>query len=137
MSDESNQALDPNRERFVPWGKASSLKPDQRIVTKTPLTELWDDNGTLSGKRIRNLAQTDLVELLRSGPVQFLVADAGLKLRWIPTRQPFEFWKTVRPQIAYPEKPIYREQFPNEIAYLASEWRGRTGECLILLEKHH
>jgi hypothetical protein len=113
------------------------LKPDQRIVTKTPLTELWDDNGTLSGKRIRNLAQTDLVELLRSGPVQFLVADAGLKLRWISTRQRFEFWKTVRPQIAHPEKPIYREQFPNETAYIASEWRGRAGECLVLLEQYH
>jgi hypothetical protein len=102
-----------------------------------PLTELWDDNGTFSGERIRNLAQTDLLELLRSGPVQFLMADPGLKLRWIPTTQRFEFWKAVRPQIAHPGKPVYREQFPNEIAYIASEWRGRTGECLILLEKYH
>jgi hypothetical protein len=117
--------------------KASTLRPDQRIVTKTPLTELWDDGGTLTGGRVRNLDQTDLVELLRSGPVQFLVADPGLKLRWIPTPQRFEFWKTVRAQIAQPDKAIYRAQFPNETAYIASEWRGRTGECLILLEKYH
>jgi hypothetical protein len=113
------------------------LRFDQRIVTKMPLTELWDDGGTLAGERVRNVDQTDLVELLRSGPVQFLVADAGLKLRWIPTPERLEFWKTVRPQIAHPEKPIYRAQFPNETAYIASEWRGRTGECLILLEKYH
>ena len=114
------------------------MRPDQRIVTKIPLTELWDDgDGTSTGERVRNLDQNDVVELLRSGPVQFLVADPGLKLRWIPTPQRFEFWKTVRPQIAHPGKPIYREQFPNETAYIASEWRGRTGECLILLEQYH
>jgi len=69
--------------------------------------------------------------------VQFVVADCGLKLSWIPTQQQFEFWKTVRPQIADPMKPIHLEMFPNETAYTASEWRGRTGKCLILLEKHH
>ena len=73
------------------------MRPDQRIVTKMPLTELWDDGGTLAGERVRNLDQADLVDLLRSGPVQFLVADAGLKLRWIPTPQRCEFWKSVRP----------------------------------------
>lgn len=101
------------------------------------MTELWDDDGTLNGERIRNLTRNDLAELLRSGPVQFLLADPGLNLRWIPTAQTFEFWKTLRAQIALPGKPIYREQFPNETAYIASEWRGRTGECLILLEKYH
>src|SRR6266550_983230 len=78
--------------------KQGTLIPDQRIVVKMPLTELWDDGGTLTGDRVRNLDQTDLVELLRTGPVQFLVADPGLKLRWVPTPRQFEFWKTVRPQ---------------------------------------
>ena len=101
------------------------------------LTELWDDGGTLTRERVRNLDQTELVELLRTRPVQFLVADPGLKLIWIPAPQRFEFWKTVRPQIAHADKPIYRGQFPKKTAYIASEWRGRTGECLILLEKYH
>ena len=52
-------------------------------------------------------------------------------------QQRFEFWKTVRPQIADPANPILLEQFPSETAYSASEWRGRSGECFILLEKHH
>jgi hypothetical protein len=102
-----------------------------------PLTELWDDGGTLTGERVRNLDHADLVELLRSGPVQFLVADPGVKLRWIPIPQRYEFWKTVQLQIADPMKPIYLKQFPSETAYTASEWLGRTGERLILLEKHH
>ena len=102
-----------------------------------PLTELWDERGTLSNERLRILDQNNLVELLRAGPLQFVVADCGLKLIWIPTQQRFEFWKTVKSQIADASRPIYREQFPNETAYIASEWRGHAGECLILLEKHH
>jgi hypothetical protein len=69
--------------------------------------------------------------------MQFIVADCGVKLNWIPTHERFEFWKTARPQIAEPMKPIQLDQFPKETAYTASERRGRTGECLILLEKHH
>ena len=33
--------------------------------------------------------------------------------------------------------PLNLRLHPNEIAYIASEWRGRNGECLVLLEKHH
>jgi hypothetical protein len=114
-----------------------SLRPEQRIVTKLPVSEIWDDRGTLLGERIRYLDQDRIRELLRTGPVQFIVADCGTKLNWVPTQERFEFWKTVRPQIADPMKPIQLRQFPNETAFTASEWRGRTGECLILLEKHH
>jgi len=49
----------------------------------------------------------------------------------------FEFWKAIRPQVTDALRPIYLERLPNQTAYTASEWRGRTGECLILLETHH
>jgi hypothetical protein len=113
------------------------MRSDQKIVTRIPLTELWDASGKLTDERVRDLDTSSITELLRAGPVQFVVADCGLKLRWIPTPQRFDFWKRARPQIADPGKPIYLKQFPNETAYSASEWRGRTGECLVLLEKHH
>lgn len=116
---------------------AIGMRPGQRIVTKIPLTELWDESGTLSNERLRMVDKNNLAELLQTGPLQFVVADCGLKLMWIPTQQRFEFWKRVKPQIADPAKPICREQFPNETAYIASEWRGPGGERLILLEKHH
>jgi len=113
------------------------LLADQRIVTKIPLNEIWDDRRTLTNQRIRNLDRNALAELLRAGLVQFALADCGLKLAWIPTEQCFEFWKSVRSQIADPLKPILLHEFPNEIAYIASEWRGPEGETVILLEKHH
>jgi hypothetical protein len=49
----------------------------------------------------------------------------------------FEFWKVIRPQVADTGRPIHIERFPNQTAYIASEWRGRSGECLILLEMNH
>lgn len=113
------------------------LKPEQRIVTKLPLAELWDERGTLTDGRVRNLDQNNLAELLRARPIPFVIADVGKKLVWIPTQDRFDFWKTVRPQIGDSSGPIYLEQFRSKTAYTASEWRGRTGESLIVLEKHH
>jgi hypothetical protein len=114
--------------------KANSLKPDKRIVTKLPLTEMWDETGTLLGERIRHLDPNLVRELVQTDPVQFIVADCGAKLNWIPAQERFEFWKTVRPYIADPSKPITLKQFPNETAYIASQWRGSAGEWL---ETHH
>jgi hypothetical protein len=119
--------------------KGIPLRPDQRIVTKLPLAELWDDKGTLTSGRVRYLDQSNLIELLRTGPVNFVVADCGANLEWIPTHERFAFWRTIQPQIADhdPQQPIRLEQFPNETAYTASQWYGRAGECVVLLEKHH
>ncbi len=113
------------------------MRADQRIVTKIPLNELWDDSGAIAGHRIRDLNENSLVELLQSGSLQFVVADSGLKLNWISREKRFDFWKTVRRQIADPAKPIILAGFPNETAYIASEWRGAAGECLVLLERYH
>jgi hypothetical protein len=113
------------------------LRPDQRIVTNLPLAELWNESGALHCERIRHLDRDLIRELVRTGPVQFIVANCGAKLNWIPMRERFEFWKTVRPQIADPMKRIQLDPFPNETAYTASEWRGSTGDVLILLERHH
>lgn len=113
------------------------MRVDQRIVTKIPLAELWDERGTIARERVRNLDPNTLLGMVRSGSVQFVVADCGLKLDWIPTAKRFEFWKTIRHQIADPAKPIFLGNFPNETAYIASEWCGRAGERLVLLERHH
>jgi hypothetical protein len=67
------------------------VRPDQRIVTKLPLVELWDEQGTLTGGRVRYLDQSNLAELLRTGPVHCVVADCGANLEWIPTQERFAF----------------------------------------------
>jgi hypothetical protein len=113
------------------------MRPDQRIVTKIPLAELWDETGALPAERTRQLDENLIRGLMGTGQVQFIVADCGATLNWIPMAERFEFWKTVRPQVADPSQPIVLKQFPNETAYVASEWRGSTAECLILLEAHH
>jgi hypothetical protein len=113
------------------------LRPDQRIVTKLPITELWDERGSLLAERIRHLDQNLIRELVQKGPVQFIVANCGVKLNWIPMQERFKFWKSALPHIADPLKPICLDHFPNETAYIASQWRGTDGECLILLEAHH
>jgi len=102
-----------------------------------PLVELWDDTGSIAGGRIRYLDRNQIAELLRMAPVQFLVADCGLRLRWVGVEERFTFWRKVKQQIAEPEKRIYLKNFPDELAYIASEWRGRAGECLVVLEAYH
>ena len=116
------------------WG---NLRPDKRIVTRFPLTELWNDSGAIVSQRIRNIDENFIQDLMRNTAVQFIVADCGAKLKWIPIEDRYKFWKRVRPQIAKPSEPIHRDRFLNEIAYLASEWRGSADECLVLLEAHH
>jgi len=91
----------------------------------------------LLAERIRHLDLPLIRELLQKGPVQFIVANCGVKLNWIPLQDRFVFWQSAVPHIADPLKPIRLDQFPDETAYIASEWRGTDGECLILLETNH
>jgi hypothetical protein len=113
------------------------MKNEDRIVMKIPVTEIWNDGGTISKVRVRNLGQGTITELLRSGPVQFVVADCGFKLEWIPMDVRFDFWKRIRPHLAEPAEAISLKQFPLNTAYAASEWRIPSGAYLVLLEKHH
>jgi hypothetical protein len=54
----------------------------QRIVTSTPLTELWNSKGLLDARRAENVGEADIVQLLRDGS-SFVVAEVGQPLRWI------------------------------------------------------
>lgn len=113
------------------------MEPSQKIVTRIPLTELWNDRGSLVCERIGNIDRVELTNLVATQSVQFIVANCGCQLNWIPLQETLVFWKSIRNQIADPRKPISLGQFPNESAYIASQWRGANMECLILLEMHH
>jgi len=39
----------------------------QKIVTQTPLTELWNTDGPLDARRAENLGEADIKRLLRDG----------------------------------------------------------------------
>ncbi len=74
-------------------------------------------------------------ELLRSGTVEIVVADAGMKLQWIPRDELFAFWKQgVMPRLV--QLPDMASPIDAH-AYVASEWITESGTTVVLLEKYH
>ncbi len=69
------------------------MRPDQRVVTRLPLTELWDPHGTLPMERGRTVGREHVTDLLRSGRARFVLANCGDPLRWIPSDDTYRFWK--------------------------------------------
>jgi hypothetical protein len=69
------------------WIQGERRETRPKNSPKLPLGELWDESGPLQGGRVRHLDQDLIRELMRTGTVQFIVAD-GMKLNWIATRKP-------------------------------------------------
>jgi hypothetical protein len=107
-------------------------------VTRKPLTELWRDDGFSTSQRQRSLTTEDVRQLLRSGPVQFVIADVGLAFRWIPESECFHFWKNeVNPHLAADAK-THLDDYAGEYFYRASEWKSRKSEApIVVLEIYH
>jgi hypothetical protein len=108
------------------------------LVTKLPLQELWDKHGVIKAERLRPLSTADMRELLRGGPVIFVIADVGRKLYWVPEDRCFYMWKKeVQPHLSQPDKRVALEEFPDDYCYFASEWSINGGPRYVLLERHH
>lgn len=109
----------------------------QRIVMYLPLRELWDDAGSVSATRGRDLTAADIRELLRAGPVRFVVASVAEPLRWVPIGECFRFWKAeVQSRVAGSEGARL-EDYPGCYCYFASEWAVRDGAPVVLLSVAH
>jgi len=109
-----------------------------RIVTTTPIPVLWNDTGELSAVRDTYLTRSSIKSLLKAGPIEFVVADVGIPLRWIEKESCFEFWKrAVEPHLSDPNEAISLDQFPAGLAYLASLWTRSNESPLVLLEAIH
>jgi hypothetical protein len=117
------------------------MNPAKRIVTHLPLLELWTERGPLEAVRERNLGRDDVKSLLQSGAVQFVVADVGKPLRWIPEIERLVFWKAdARNHIVEePENPVDIYAYPEGYAYVASEWVAAepASPPIVVLERHH
>ena len=84
-----------------------------RIVTKTPLQELWRSDGSSLESCQKALSSEDIRELLRAGAVEFVIADPGSALKWIPVAECHAFWKKVaKTRVAGPTNKVRREEFP-------------------------
>lgn len=114
------------------------MKPELRHVSQMPLAELWDDNGVIAAKKVRDLDSSEIVSMLRAGRVRFVVADIGHHLQWISVEDCYEFWKSeVKMHLAQPDAKICLEDFPGEYCYVASQWGDDLAEPIVLLAKSH
>ena len=108
-----------------------------RVVTRLPLQELWNDQGSLSQHRLRDLSISDLRTLLGSGKVQFVIVDVGHWPLWLSKESCFQIWKTeIRPHLAEPTQQAALMDFPGEYFYRASEWLFDS-KNIVVLEKYH
>ncbi len=115
------------------------MDPKLQIVTQLPLRGLWNDSGPLNASRNRPLSSFDIRELLREGPVQFVVVDVGLKPRWIDLDDCYKFWMDeVQHHLVEPNAKVSVEQMPGVYAYGASEWASDEVKApIIVLELRH
>jgi len=107
-----------------------------KIISQTPLRQLWTEDGVVDAQRGRKLTIADIMTILRSGPALFVVASVGCPPEWIPIDQCFHFWKSVKKNIT-DEDRFRLEDYPGEIVYTATEWNTESGELIICLEMHH
>lgn len=109
-----------------------------KIVNEIPISQLWNNEEIIEAKRERYLTKDELTEILKNYPVEFVIANVGDKLNWIPVDTCFEYWKSkIRDHVVTNLERIELEDYPNEFAYIASEWIGQIQSPIILLEKCH
>jgi hypothetical protein len=109
-----------------------------RIVTRLPISEIWDEHGPLALRKERSLSEDDVANLLRSGPLRFVAADVGQRLLWIDPAECYCFWKdSVKLHIAEPEAAITLTDYKGSYCFFASEWNDSSSSTVVLLEKHH
>jgi hypothetical protein len=117
------------------------MRTEQRIVTQIPLTELWDSSGVLELHRGNAVSSERLIDLLRTGPVQFVLAKGASSLKWIPMSDCYRFWKEeVKPHLVEPlvsENGFRIEDWPDNYCYLGTEWMPRNLHPVVLLETYH
>lgn len=109
------------------------------LVSTLPLEKLWNSDGELVGANcLGTVGHHEITQLLRDGPVLFVVADVGRHLVWIDLDDCHAFWKReAKPHLAEPEGAIELSNFPGAYAYVARQWITGWQVPVVVLEKHH
>jgi hypothetical protein len=115
------------------------IEAARRLVTRLPLTELWTTSANLVTARcVGTLSKEALSQLLKEGPVLFVVADVGHRPIWISIDECYSFWKEeVKPHLADADGGIVLESFPGHYAYIARQWTADLPHPVVVLEKLH
>lgn len=114
------------------------MEHSKKIVTSIPIDKFWtyEEDVDVSGERY--LTKREIQEILNSYPVEFVVVDIGKEIQWISVDKYYEFRESkAKKNIAEDYSNIETDKFPNEFAFVASEWNGNIQTPLILLEKYH
>jgi hypothetical protein len=115
------------------------MDPKHRVVTRLPVEEVWREDGSpISVQKLRPLQTQDIANLLQLGPVNFIIADIGMPLRWIDLTDCYRFWKTeIKVHLAAPDQKPTLDGFPGGYFYFASEWQREEKFPIVILERHH
>lgn len=107
-----------------------------KLVTELPLKEMWSVDGPIQATREKYITKDELNDLLIISPVEFVIANIGEDLKWVPVRKCYEIWNAIlKDNVAQDIDSLDLDSFPNGFAYVASKWSGETS--VILLERHH
>jgi hypothetical protein len=119
--------------------KLAAMDWAKRVVITTPLSELWNEDGPLRAERRGDIGAERVRALLRESAFQFVVADAGHPLQWVPASDCFRFWKEeVAPRLVEPGTQAFRpDAYPGAACFVACEWNTPSGSTVVLLERHH
>ena len=109
---------------------------------RAPLEELWDASGRVDATRGNTLGAEDITTRLRAGNVRFVVAELGAAPRWISVSEAFDLWKQeLKPRLVSPpaaKTGFFLSDFPDEYAYVATEWRQPGSDApIVVFERHH
>jgi hypothetical protein len=115
------------------------MDPLKRVVLTLPLESVWREDGSLfSNEKLRSLKAQGVADLLRAGPVNFVVAEAGMPLHWIDSTDCYAFWKTeLKTHLAAPDQRCTLDEFPGGYFYFAAEWLTKEKLPTVVLERHH
>ncbi|HKQ49546.1 MAG TPA: hypothetical protein VJZ71_15850 [Phycisphaerae bacterium] len=104
-------------------------------ITKLPLSRLTTPHG--EAKRVGDVGVDEIRDLLRAGPVRFVMADVGAPLRWVPEADCFVEWKReIQPHLAEPDQKVYLGQSQGGYAYFASQWDDGSRPVILLSKAH-
>lgn len=102
------------------------------------MDSLWNDQEELAAKRKEYLGTEQIKELLRKGPIQFVIANVGDKLTWIDIANTYKIYKSrIKERLIDDLNHIDLENFKDNIGYMASSWEINPGISIILLEVYH
>ena len=109
-----------------------------RLVTKIPLSEIWKFDQDFDSNRKYYLNEEQINNILQISKVDFIVADVGHHLHWVGADHCYDVWKNeIKNHLANLNEHIILENYPDNYAYLASEWTTKSLIPIILLEKIH